>query len=149
LKRTRPQDVGEKENFVPYKKFNVVGQGHGSQPGGKKKKCEGKGQLQCWICGKEHFRKDFTSHHGGSPEIYNDQEVQTIGDVGQSIPWMYATLDNRQLDQYASIIEMYGKLCDQVVYIFIDLRSNYSYVNPDMVDKCGLRKEMHAKYWLV
>jgi len=41
--RTRPQDAGEKDNAVPYNKFNVVGKGHGSQPRGKNNKGEGKG----------------------------------------------------------------------------------------------------------
>jgi len=40
-------------------------------------------------------------------------------------------------------------LCDQVVSILIDPRSNYSYINPNLVDKCGFRKEVHAEYWLV
>jgi len=44
---------------------------------------------------------------------------------------------------------MDNKLCDQVISIFIDPRSNYSYVSPDLVDKCGLSKELHAKSWLV
>jgi len=44
---------------------------------------------------------------------------------------------------------MDAKLCDQVIYIFIDLGYNYKYVSPDLVDKCGLSKEFHAEYWLV
>ena len=40
---------------------------------------------------------------------------------------------------------MDGKLCDQVVSILIDPRSNYSYINPDLVDKCGLRKGIPAE----
>jgi len=44
---------------------------------------------------------------------------------------------------------MDDKLCDQVISILIDHGSNYSYVGPDLVDKCGLSKELHAKYWLV
>jgi len=40
---------------------------------------------------------------------------------------------------------MDGKICDQVVYIFTDPRSNYSYVNPHLVDKYGLNKEVHAE----
>jgi len=31
LKRGRPQDAGEKENVVPYKKFNTFEKGHGEQ----------------------------------------------------------------------------------------------------------------------
>ena len=51
---------------------------------------------------------------------------------------MYAY--NMKADHHASIIEMDGMLCDQVISILIDPGSNYSYVNPDLVDKCGLRK---------
>ena len=40
---------------------------------------------------------------------------------------------------------MDGKIFDQVVSILIDPGSNYNYVNPDLVDKCGLNKEVHAK----
>jgi len=35
-----------------------------------------------------------------------------VGDVGQSIAQIYATLDNRQVYHRASIIEMDDKLCD-------------------------------------
>jgi len=58
-------------------------------------------------------------------------------------------MDNRWADHKASIIEMEGKLCDQLVPIFIDPRSNYSYINLDLMDKCGLRKEVHVESWLV
>jgi len=44
---------------------------------------------------------------------------------------------------------MDGKLCDQAISILVEPRSNYSYVNPGLVDKCGLNKEVHAKSWLV
>eukprot|EP00253_Pinus_taeda_P001566 PITA_01566 len=44
---------------------------------------------------------------------------------------------------------MEGKLCGQVVSILIDPRSNYSYVNPNLVDNCGLRNEVHEDSWLV
>ena len=44
---------------------------------------------------------------------------------------------------------MEGKLCDHVISILIDPGFNYSYINADLVDKCCLNKEVHAKYWLV
>jgi len=56
------------------------------------------------------------------------------------IPWIYADVENMQEDHHALIIEMDGKLCNQVVSILIDPRSNYSYINPYLEDKCGLRK---------
>lgn len=41
----RPQDAVEKENVVPYNKFNVVEKGHGPQPGEKQNKGDGGGPL--------------------------------------------------------------------------------------------------------
>jgi len=46
-------------------------------------------------------------------------------------------------------MEMDGKICDQVISILINPGSNYSYVNPDLVDKCGFRKGVHVESWLV
>jgi len=43
---------------------------------------------------------------------------------------------------------MDSKLCDQVIYIFIGLGSDYSYVSPDLMYKCGLSKELHANSFL-
>jgi len=71
--------------------------------------------------------------------------VQTIGDIGQSIPHLYAALDNKQAEHQPSIIEMDDNLCDQAISILIDPRSNYNYVSPNMVDKCGLSKEVYVE----
>ena len=49
-------------------------------------------------------------------------------------------MENKHADHQALIIEMDRKLFDQVVSILIDPRSNYSFINPDLVDTCGLRK---------
>lgn len=66
--------------------------------------------------------------------------MHTVGDVGHSIPRIYVVVENTQVDHQTSIIEMGGKLCDQVFSILIDPRYNYNYINPNPVDKCGLRK---------
>jgi len=44
---------------------------------------------------------------------------------------------------------MEGKICYQVVSILIDTTSNYSYISNDVIDKCGLNKEVHKGSWLV
>ena len=98
---------------------------------------------------KEHLKRYFPQNQGGRPQIYSVREAQTIEDVDQSIPCIYITLDNKHVDHQESIIEMEGELCDQVVSILIDHGSNYSYVSLDLVDKCGLNKEVNAKSWLV
>lgn len=53
-------------------------------------------------------------------------------------------MDIKQVVHLASIIEKDDKLCHQVISIFIDPRSNYSYVSPNLVDKCDLSKELHV-----
>ena len=58
-------------------------------------------------------------------------------------------MDNKQAEHEASIIEMEGKLCDQVISILIDRGFNYSYVIHDFMDKCGLIKELHVESLLV
>jgi len=68
-----------------------------------------------------------------------------VEDVGQSIPRIYAALENTHADHQASVIQMDGKLCDQFVSILIYPESNYSFVNPDLVDKCGLNKEVQVE----
>eukprot|EP00253_Pinus_taeda_P027303 PITA_27303 len=71
----------------------------------------------------------------------------SVGHV--SIPRFYVAVDNRQAEHQASIVEMDDKLFDQVISILIDPGSNYSYVSPDLVDKCGLNTEFHFESWLV
>jgi len=58
-------------------------------------------------------------------------------------------VEKMHLDHEASIIDMENKQSDQVVSILIDPESSYSHINLDLVYKCGLRKEVHAKSWLV
>jgi len=47
-KEGRPQDASEKENTIPYNKFNTVEEGHGE----KQARGGGTEPLQHWICGK-------------------------------------------------------------------------------------------------
>ena len=54
-----------------------------------------------------------------------------------------------QAEHQGSIIEMDGKLCDHVISILTYPGSDYSYVSHDLMDKCGLNKELHAESWLV
>lgn len=58
-------------------------------------------------------------------------------------------MDSRKVYHHASIIEMEGRLCDHFLSIFISRGYNYSYICPDLLNKCCLNKEVHEKYWLV
>ena len=67
--------------MAPYKKFNAFEREHGYQHE-EHNEGDDRKPLRCLNCGGEHHKKDFPSHQGGRPQIYNAQEAHTIGDVG-------------------------------------------------------------------
>jgi hypothetical protein len=69
--------------------------------------------------------------------------------VARSVPQIYASLDNKQADHQASVVEMEGVITNHLVSILIDPGSNLSYIAPKVVDKCKLQPHKHAKPWLV
>lgn len=75
--------------------------------------------------------------------------MQDIGDGLKRIPHIYEAVENRQIDHQVSIVEMDGKLYDQLISVLIDLGSNYRYGSLELVDKYGLSKEVHVEAWLV
>ena len=97
-KRGRPQHESEKDNAVPYKKFNTAEKGHEE----KWARGCGKERLQCWICGKDHCKRDYPQYHsGGRPHIYSAKEAHTDGDVGHNISRIYAVVDNREANHWS------------------------------------------------
>jgi hypothetical protein len=46
------------------------------------------------------------------------------------MPRIYATMDNKQADHQASVVEMEGMITNHLVSILIDPGSNLSYVPP-------------------
>jgi hypothetical protein len=64
------------------------------------------------------------------------------------MPQIYATLDNKQDDHQASVVEMEGMIANHLVSILIDPGSNLSYMAPRTVDKCKLQPVRHVKPWL-
>jgi hypothetical protein len=69
--------------------------------------------------------------------------------VARSVPKIHATLDNRQVDHQASVVEMEGMISNHLVSILIDPGSNLSYISPQTIEKCKLQQVKHAKPWLV
>jgi len=142
----RPQDAREKDTAVPYKRFNTSEKGHGVQQA----RSGGREPLHFWICDKDHCKRYCVWYHsGGRLHIYSAHEAHTVGNVNNRILQIYGSMENRHADHQTSIIRMEGKLFDQVVSILIDPGSNYTYINPNLVDKFGLRKEVHAESCLV
>ena len=66
-----------------------------------------------------------------------------------STPRIYAALDNWQADHHATIVEIEGKISNTSISILVDMGSFRSYVSPNIVDTCKLKKVKHEKPWLV
>jgi hypothetical protein len=105
--------------------------------------------LKCWGCREEHLLRDCPHRQQDNRSIYNIQEATTVNDVARSMPQIYASLDNRQDDHQASVVEMEGMISNHLVSILIDPGSNLSYVSPQTVEKCNLQPVKHTKSWLV
>jgi hypothetical protein len=69
--------------------------------------------------------------------------------MARSMPQIYASLDNRQADHQASVVDMEGMITNHLVSILIDPGSNLSYVAPQTIEKCKLQQVKHVKSWLV
>jgi hypothetical protein len=67
----------------------------------------------------------------------------------ENIPKIHASLDNRQADHQASVVEMEGMVTNHLISILIDPGSNLSYISPQTVEKCKLQQAKHTKPWLV
>jgi hypothetical protein len=65
------------------------------------------------------------------------------------MPYIYASLDNKQDNNQASVEEMEGIIANHSVSILIDPGSNLSYVAPQTVDKRKMKPIRHVKPWLV
>jgi hypothetical protein len=54
------------------------------------------------------------------------------------MPRIYVVMDNKQVDQQDSVVEMGGMIANHLISILIDPGSNLSYVAPQTIDKCKL-----------
>jgi hypothetical protein len=72
---------------------------------------------------------DFPHKKKEIKSVYNIQESTTINDVARIMPQIYASLDNRQVDYQASVMEMEGMISNHLVSILINPGSNLSYVS--------------------
>jgi hypothetical protein len=65
------------------------------------------------------------------------------------MPRIYASLDNKQDDFRYHMIEVEGKINDQLISILIDLGASHSYIDPNLVEIFHLQRRKHGKDWLV
>ena len=72
--------------------------------------------------------------------LHNIQEASIVGDVGGSVKRIYATLEGRKVDHQSWMIEVAGKIANKTITILIDSGASNSYISPNIVEKCHLKK---------
>ena len=72
-----------------------------------------------------------------------------VGQVERTIPRIYATLEDHQVDHQSTVVEVEGKIVEQYVSILIDMGSTHTYITPRIVDICTFKNLKHRKSWLV
>jgi hypothetical protein len=92
--------------------------------------------------------RDYPHRHQNSRSFYNIQEATTVNDVARGMLQIHATLEIKQADHQASVVEMEGMIFNHIISILIDLGSNLSYVSPQTIERCKLHQVKHVKPWL-
>ena len=80
--------------------------------------------------------------------MHNLQEEPTIEDIARTT-WIYASLDGRQEDHQAIIVEIEGIILNTSISILVDPGAFQIYVSPKIINVCKLGKFKHDKPWLV
>jgi hypothetical protein len=97
--------------------------------------------IKCWGCEGDHMYRDFP-HRGERVKIvHNVQQVDTVEDMGRSMPRIYAALDNKQAEFQSHMIEVEGKINDQPIAILIDSGASHSYIDPNIVENISFAKK--------
>jgi len=69
--------------------------------------------------------------------------------MGRSMHRINAIVDGRKYDHQSTTMEVEGKIHDNRISILIDPGATLIYVTPGLVELNKLKKENHAKSWLV
>jgi hypothetical protein len=89
--------------------------------------------IQCSGCGGDHVLRYFPHRGEKVKTCYNVHQVETVEDMGRSVPRIYASMDNKQDEFQAHMVEVEGKINNQTIVILIHSGSSHSYLDPKMV----------------
>jgi hypothetical protein len=81
--------------------------------------------------------------------VHNVQQEKTVEDMGRSVPRIYASLDNKQVEYQSHMIEVEGMIKNHAFNILIDLGASHIYIDPRVVESLHLPRSKHGKSWLV
>ena len=105
--------------------------------------------MECWGC-KGNHRYRYCPHVNDKVRVvHNVQQAETLEDMGNKMPRIYAALDNKKAKFQSHMIEVEGMINNHAFTILIDSGASHSYVDPKVVESLHLTKSKHEKSWLV
>ena len=104
--------------------------------------------LKCWECVGPHYFRDCPVRKKNF-SVHSIQEAVIVRDMERSMPRICVALENRQVDQQTSMVEIEGMINNQPISILIDPGAILSYISPRIVDLCKLVPKKFDKPWLV
>jgi hypothetical protein len=105
--------------------------------------------IQCWVCQGNHKYKYCPHKNGKVRVVHNVQQAKTMEDMGNRMPRIYATLDNKQVEYQSHMIEVEGMINNHDFTILIDRGAIHSYIDPRVVECLQFSRRKHEKSWLV
>jgi hypothetical protein len=101
--------------------------------------------VQCWGCKEDHMCKDFPHIKDKVHIMHKIQEATIVEDMEK----FYAALDDKKSKYQSNMIEVEGKIINQLVAILIDSGEIHYYIDPKIVDRLCLEKSNLEKSSLV
>jgi hypothetical protein len=105
--------------------------------------------IQCWGCKGDHKYRDCPHKNDKVRVVHNVQQVETMEDMGKSVPRIYASLDNKKDEFQSHMIEVEGMINNHAFTILIESGASHSYIDPKVVEIFNFPRSKHGKYWLV
>ena len=136
-------------NSTPNNQNNFKGKETTNNPRNFTKNFERKEPVKCWECNGPHYASVCPNQKKTVSNIHVVQEEMTIGEIATSMPRINAALENRQAEYQTSMVEVEGMINQTHVTILIDPRASFSYIAPQIVEKCKLSVNNFENSWLV
>jgi hypothetical protein len=76
--------------------------------------------IQCWGCKGDHKYRDSPHRSDKVRAFHNVPQVETMEDMGRSVPRIYASLDNKKAQFQSHVIGVEGMINNHAFTILID-----------------------------
>jgi hypothetical protein len=86
--------------------------------------------IKCWGHNGDHMYRECPLKVEKTKVIHNVQQIEIVEHMGKNIPVIYAALNNKQVEYQSHMIEVKGKIHNQLIAILIDSGASHSCNDP-------------------